>query len=160
MPPTEWVAFTVRGFSRGKTTVSKGKTTVSRGKTTVSRGKTTVDFPVYVGRIKLRYVNLSNTYEVTQVQFVEAIGCEMVHFLEFNRRRDLWEFFCYGPRGRMNTCLFLSKLTGIARRGILKELEVCDFEKNWSACQYGDGSCCEKFSEFFMVTFSYNQTKR
>ena len=82
--------------------------------------------------------------------FVEAICCEMVHFLEFNRRRDLWEFFCYGPRGRMNTWLFLSKLTGIARRGVLKELEVCDFENNWSACQWDDGSCCDKFSEFLM----------
>ena len=29
----------------------------------------------------------------------------------------------------MNTWLFLSKLMGIARRGVLKELEVCDFEK-------------------------------
>ena len=37
---------------------------------------------------------------------------------------------CYGPRGRMNTWLFFfSKLTGIARRGVLKELEVCDFDK-------------------------------
>ena len=24
---------------------------------------------------------------------------------------------------------------GIARRGVLKELEVCDFYKTWSACQ-------------------------
>ena len=39
--------------------------------------------------------------------FVEAIGCETVHFFEFNWRRDLWELFCYGPRGRMNTWLFL-----------------------------------------------------
>ena len=29
----------------------------------------------------------------------------------------------------MNTWLFFSKLMGIARRGVLKELEVCDFEK-------------------------------
>ena len=31
------------------------------------RGKTTVDLPVYtnVGRIKLRYVNLKNSYDVT-----------------------------------------------------------------------------------------------
>ena len=61
--------------------------------------------------------------------------------------------FCYGPRGRMNTWLFLSKSTGIARRGVLKELEVCDIDKTWSACQRDDGSCCEKLSEFFMVTF-------
>ena len=27
------------------------------------------------------------------------------------------------------------QLTGIARRGVLKELEVCDFAKTWSACQ-------------------------
>ena len=82
-------------------------------------------------------------------------------FKEFNWRRDLWEFFCYGPRGRMNTWLFLSKLIGIARRGDLKELEVCDFDKIWSVYQFDDGgSCCGKFSEFVMVTFSYNQTKR
>ena len=30
--------------------------------------------------------------------------------------RDLWEFFCYGPRGRMN--IFVT-LTGIAHGGIL-----------------------------------------
>ena len=30
---------------------------------------------------------------------------------------------------------FFSKLMGIARRGVLKELEVCDFDKTWSACQ-------------------------
>ena len=28
---------------------------------------------------------------------------------------------------------FFSKLTGIARRGILKELNVCDFDRTWSA---------------------------
>ena len=43
-----------------------------------------------------------------------------------------WEFFCYR---RMNTWLFFSKLTGITRQGILKELEVCDFDKTWSADQ-------------------------
>ena len=48
---------------------------------------------------------------------------------------------------------------GIARRGVLKELEVYDFDKTWSACQRDDGSCCEKVSEFLVVTFSYNQTK-
>ena len=31
--------------------------------------------------------------------------------------------------------LFLSKLTGIARLGVLKELEVCEFDEIWSACQ-------------------------
>ena len=31
--------------------------------------------------------------------------------------------------------LFLSILTGIARRDVLKELKVCDFDKTWSACQ-------------------------
>ena len=60
----------------------------------------------------------------------------------------------------MNKWLFLSKLMGIARRGVLKELEVCDFDKTWSSCQWDDGSCCEKVSEFLVVTFSYNQTKR
>ena len=44
-------------------------------------------------------------------------------------------FFCYGPRVHMNTCIFLSKLMDIARRGVLKELEICDFYKTWSACQ-------------------------
>ena len=39
--------------------------------------------------------------------------------------------FADGPRGRMNTWLFLSKLISIARRGDLKELEVCDFEKKF-----------------------------
>ena len=53
-------------------------------------------------------------------------------FSEFVRRMDLWELFCYGPRVRMKTWLFLSKLTGISRRGVLKELEVCDFGKTWS----------------------------
>ena len=49
---------------------------------------------------------------------------------------------------------------GIARRGVLKELEVRDFDKTLSACQCDDGSGCEKVSAFLMVTFSYNQTKR
>ena len=30
---------------------------------------------------------------------------------------------------------FFSKFTDIARRGVLKELEVGDFNKTWSACQ-------------------------
>ena len=30
---------------------------------------------------------------------------------------------------------YLSKLMGIAHRGVLKELEVRDFDKTWSACQ-------------------------
>ena len=60
----------------------------------------------------------------------------------------------------MNTFLFLSKLTGIPRRGVLKELDIRDFDKTWSACQRDDGSCCEKCSEFVMIMFSYNQTKR
>ena len=30
----------------------------------------------------------------SQVLFVEAINFEIVHFLGFNRRRNLWEFFC------------------------------------------------------------------
>ena len=37
--------------------------------------------------------------------------------------------------GRMNTWLFLSKLIGIARRGVLKEQEVCDLDKIWSVYQ-------------------------
>ena len=35
--------------------------------------------------------------------------------------------FLLWATGRMNTWLFLSKLMGTARRGVLKELEVCDF---------------------------------
>ena len=56
--------------------------------------------------------------------------------------------------------IFYKKLMDIARQGVLKELEVCDFGKTWSACQRDDGSCCEKVSEFLVVTFSYNLTKR
>ena len=67
--------------------------------------------------------------------FVEAIGFEMVHFLECNRRRDSFEFFFCGPHGRMNAWLCLLKLMGIAHRGVLIELEVCDFDKTWSAFQ-------------------------
>ena len=55
----------------------------------------------------------------------------MHFFLEFDCRRDLWEFFCYGPRGRMNTQLFFVNIDGIAHGGILKELEACDFDKRW-----------------------------
>ena len=44
----------------------------------------------------------------------------------------------------MNTWLFLSKLMGIARLGVLKVLDVCDFDN----------------IRFWMVTFSFNQTKR
>ena len=60
----------------------------------------------------------------------------------------------------LNTCLFFSKLTDIERRVVLKQLEVCDFDKTWSAYLFDDGSYCANFSEYFMVTFSYNQTKR
>ena len=34
-----------------------------------------------------------------------------------------------------DTWLFLSKFIGIARRGDLKELEVCDFYQIWSVYQ-------------------------
>ena len=37
-----------------------------------------------------------------------AVDCEIVHFLEFNRRRDLWEYFCHGPRERMNTWILVN----------------------------------------------------
>ena len=60
----------------------------------------------------------------------------------------------------MNIWLFFSKLMGIARRGVLKELDVYYFDKIRSACQRDDGSCCEKVSEFLVVTFCFNQTKR
>ena len=52
------------------------------------------------------------------------------------------------------------KIDGHHTSGRFKELEVCDFGKTWSACQRDDGSCCEKVSEFLVVTFSYNLTKR
>ena len=29
----------------------------------------------------------------------------------------------------------IKKKTGIARQGVKKDLEVCDFDKTWSACQ-------------------------
>ena len=38
----------------------------------------------------------------------------------------------------------------IARHRVLKELEVCDFDKTWSACQRDDGSCCDKIYEFLI----------
>ena len=41
-------------------------------------------------------------------------------FLEFDCRRDLWEFFCYGPRGRMNTQLFFVNIDGHRTWGHLK----------------------------------------
>ena len=65
--------------------------------------------------------------------FVETICCETMHFLECNRRKDLLEFFYCGPRGCMNNWLFFFKLTGIAHRGVLIKLEVCDFDKTWIA---------------------------
>ena len=43
--------------------------------------------------------------------------------------------FCYGSRGRMHTCMAIFFWTGIARRCVLNELEVCDFDKTWSAYQ-------------------------
>ena len=53
------------------------------------------------------------------------------------------------------------KIDGLRRTGVLKDLEVCDFEKStWPTCRGDDGSCCEKISEFLIVTFSYIQTKR
>ena len=69
-----------------------------------------------------------------------------MHFLEFSRRSDLWEFFCYGPRAWAHEYMAIGffKLTCIARRYVLKELDVCDFDKTWSACQQDDGSCCDK----------------
>ena len=42
--------------------------------------------------------------------------------------------------------------------GILKEVEICNFDKTWSACQRDDGSC-ESISKVVMVKFSYNKTK-
>ena len=28
--------------------------------------------------------------------------------------------------------------------GVLKELDVCSYDKTWSPCQTNDDSCCEK----------------
>ena len=39
-------------------------------------------------------------------------------------------------------------------------VEVCHLDKTWSACQTDDSSCSENSSEFLIVNFSYNQTKR
>ena len=44
--------------------------------------------------------------------------------------------------------------------GRLTKLELCDLDKTWLACQTDDNSCSEYSSEFFIVIFSYNQTKR
>ena len=78
-------------------------------------------------------------------------------FLEFNRRRDLWEFFCYGPRGHMNTWLVLSKLMGIARRGDLKELEVCDFDKTFVIDNTPSGADCRtQLHAYSFITMSYH----
>ena len=45
-------------------------------------------------------------------------------------RGDLRELSCYEPHGRMNTWLFFFyKLTGIAHRGVLEELELYGFDK-------------------------------
>ena len=51
----------------------------------------------------------------------------------------------------MNAWLFLSKLTGIARRGVLKELEVCDFDKRWSACQETMVAAVKKLKNFLII---------
>ena len=49
----------------------------------------------------------------------------MVHFFESLKGGGIYgNCVCYGPRGRMNTRLFLSKLMGIARRGVLKEILI------------------------------------
>ena len=64
---------------------------------------------------------------------MEAIGCETVHFLKSNWRRDLWEFFCYGPRGRMNTWLFFVKIDRHRTSGRFKR--AGDFDKIWSVYQ-------------------------
>ena len=69
--------------------------------------------------------------------FVEAIGCETMHFLKSLTGGGIYgNFSAMGHvHGRMNTWLFLSKFIGIARRGDLKELEVRDFDKIWSIYQ-------------------------
>ena len=60
----------------------------------------------------------------------------------------------------MNTWLFLSNLTGIARHGVLKELAVCDLTKLTQHVNEMMAVAVKKNSEFLMVTFPYNQTRR
>ena len=47
---------------------------------------------------------------------------------DFNRQKDFWQFFRHKARVRSNSCKNWSKLTGMARSGILNELEVRDFD--------------------------------
>ena len=51
-------------------------------------------------------------------------------------------------------------LTGMARSAILKELEICDFDKIRPACQLDDDNGRKEVSDFVMVPFSYNRAKR
>ena len=60
-----------------------------------------------------------------------------MHFLEFNRRRNLWEFVATCAHENIETihmAVFV-KIDGHRSSGVLKELEVCAFDKTWSACQ-------------------------
>ena len=67
------------------------------------------------------------------VLFVESIGCEMVHLFESLTGGGIYGNF--SAMGHMYMAIFVKKLMGIARQGVLKELEVCDFDKIWSVCQ-------------------------
>ena len=51
------------------------------------------------------------------------------------------------------------KMTDIARRGDLTELDVCDFDKLGQHVNEMKAVAVKKF-RILMVTFSYNQTKR
>ena len=74
---------------------------------------------------------------------------------------DLWEFFCYGPRGRMNTWLFLyKKIDGHCTSVVLRELEICDFDKTCHFVNEMMAVTVKKISHFFMVKFFYKEAKR
>ena len=49
---------------------------------------------------------------------------------------------------------------GMTRSAILKELEICDFDKTRPACQRDDDNGRKEVSECLMVPFSYNRAKR
>ena len=56
----------------------------------------------------------------------------------------------------MKTWLFFSKFTDISRRGVLKELEVCDFDKTWSHVNETVAVAVENVLNFFIIRQSVN----
>ena len=55
------------------------------------------------------------------------VKCNSGFLDDFNRRKDFDNFFRHKARVRSNSCRNWYTLTGVARSGILKELEICDF---------------------------------